>query len=254
MIALSEREVRDQLASALEQLDPPPPPLDELRSRAKRRTNRFRWGSAGVLAVAAAAVVAVLVVVIPNDGGSTPVQVATAPTRASLTDYASAHGGAHVTGPLHGLDPTAGYFGAYSTKRAIVVVRYAGSTWSQDGAAITALGRGTFVQRIGAGPATNLARPSFAVRIIGGDVSYFGGVLVHPDASANWFAAKFGTCGHHKLCYPGTTEPYGHPDKGGFVSVHNTCTPNCAEGNDYRVRWHWSGKQFVAVSETPVKE
>jgi hypothetical protein len=89
---------------------------------------------------------------------------------------------------------------------------------------------------------------SFAVRTIGGDVSYFGGVLV--DDGGMWTAARFAKCPDHKTlscAYPGTTQPYGHLAHGAFVSVSNDCTPNCAAGTDYRITWRWkaSERKFV---------
>jgi hypothetical protein len=170
------------------------------------------------------------------------------PTHASLVAYAKAHGGLKVAGPYAG---NPGWFGAFSTKRAIVVVDFAGH-WRPDGPAVKSLGKGKFVTRLGRGPRLGAAAttPSIAVRILGGDVSYFGSVLRR--GANRWQPASFGGCGHHKLCFtPSNSEPYGHRVGKRFVSISNNCTPNCAAGTEYRVTWRWNAgtSKFVAKSE-----
>jgi hypothetical protein len=258
MNALSEREVREQLTAALERLDPPPPPLDELQGRAKRRT-RIRWGGAGVLAVAAAAVVvAVLVVVIPGNAGRGRVQPETMPSRSSLVAYAHQHGGLRIAGPIAPDNVGPGdqlpeAVGAFTTKRAIIVVEYhQNGGWAEPGGArVTSLGAGRFVTSL---TADHVISPySFAVRIVGGDVSYFGAEIRYDVKRQAWVPARFGKCGPGD-CYPGTTVAYGHPDNDGFTSVQNNCTPYCAAGQQYRIQWAWRSRaaKFVAVRETPI--
>jgi hypothetical protein len=252
MNAVDEASVREQLQRAVSVIDPAPPQLDMLRSRAVRRTRTKRVaGGVMVLAVAgaAAAIVATIVSVAP--GGNSRVQIASAPTHQSLVRFAKAHGGLKVTGPFAAKP---GWYGAFTTKRAIVVATYTGQQWHQDGAAVTSLGAGKFVSRLGEGPQlAGATTPSIYVRVVGADVSYFGSVLRR--SGSRWRTARFGTCGHNKLCYPGNSEPYGHPVGHGFVSIANDCTPNCAAGTNYRVTWQWRAAQakFVATAERVVK-
>lgn len=245
-----EAQVREQLARAVRGIDPVAPQLDTLRSRAVRR-KRTRRTVGGVMAVAvagaAAAIVATVVAAAP--GGNGQVQVASSPTHQSLVRFAKSHGGLRVAGPFAGKP---GWYGAFTTRRAIVVADYVDHQWRQDGAAVTSLGKGRFVTRLGLGPRLGSAAttPSIAVRVIGGDVSYFGSVL-RRDVNG-WRTANFGRCGHHGLCFtPSNSEPYGHTVSGGFVSINNNCTPNCAAGTEYRVTWRWSvgARKFVAISE-----
>lgn len=250
MNAVDETQVRDQLERAVNVLDPVPPPLDLLRSRAARR-RRTRRTVGGVMALAVAGAVAAIVVAVVTvaPGGTGRLQVASPPTHESLVRFAKSHSGLKVAGPFEGKP---GWYGAYTTKRAIVVAAYAGGRWHQDGPVVTSLGKGRFVTGLGPGPrlGASATTPSITVRVIGGDVSYFGSVLRRADG--RWRAARFGTCGHDRLCYPSSSEPYGHLTAAGFVSVNNDCTPNCAAGTEYRVTWKWRpvlGK-FAAVSES----
>jgi hypothetical protein len=249
MTRLDEAQMREVLERAVAPLDPVAPPLDLLKERAVK-LRRFRISAGGGLLAAAAAAVTVAVVVLPASGAQR-VKVTSPPPRSSLTSYASAHGGKHVAGPE--LDGSH-YVGAYATKQAIVVVRYASGRWHPEGKPITTYGPGQFVQRLQDGGGVIRAHASFALRYTGGDVSYFGGVIY--DDHGTWTDAKFGTCGHHKLCYPGNEEPYGHVAAAHFVSVNNNCTPNCAAGTQYRVVWQWDAtrSRFLAVSETPIKQ
>jgi hypothetical protein len=244
----NEKEIRELLERAVAPIDPVAPPLDALRARAVK-LRRFRISVGGGLLAAAAAAITVAVVVVPANGTGN-VHVATAPSQASLASYASAHGGKHVAGPE--LDGTT-YVGAYATKKAIVVVRYASGAWHADGKPVTKYGPGQYVMSLGKGGAVVPGTGSFAVRTIGGDVSYFGGVLY--DAKGTWTAAKFGTCGHDKLCYPSTTEPYGHIALGKFRSVSNVCNP-CSAGHEYRIIWKWDAgsSKFEAASVVPLKQ
>jgi hypothetical protein len=248
MTRLDEAQLRAQLDRAVAPLDPVAPPLDLLRERAVK-LRRFRISAAGGLLAATAAAVTVAVVVLPASG-SQGIKAAAAPSRASLTSYASAHGGKDVAGPE--LDGTH-YVGAYATKQAIVVVRYSSGAWHPDGKAITTYGPGQFVQRLSDGGGVIPGLASFALRYTGGDVSYFGGVIY--DDNGTWTDAQFGSCGHHKLCYPGNEEPYGHPVSDRFVSVSNDCAPDCAAGTQYRVTWRWNAaaRKFEAVSERVIR-
>jgi hypothetical protein len=258
MNTLDESEVRKQLERAVDQLEPVAPPLEMLRARAvRRRRSRRTAGSLMVLAVAGAAAAIVVAVAVLAPSGNDRLQVAagsvaTAPTHASLVRFAKAHGGKHVAGPFTGASAS---YGVFSTKQAIVVADYDGTQWHQDGPAVTALGKGQFVTRLGLGPqlGAHPSTPSIYVRMIGGDVSYFGSVLRR--TGGQWRAAKFGACGHNRLCYPSNSEPYGHVTAGGFVSVSNNCTPNCAAGTDYRVTWAWNPakQKFDAASEVAIR-
>jgi hypothetical protein len=250
MKRLDESQLRDLFERAVAPLDPVAPPLDLLRERAVK-LRRFRISAGGAVLAAAAAAVTVAVVVVPANG-TQGIRVSSAPSRTSLTTYASAHGGKHVAGPVK--DGTH-YVGAYATKQAIVVVRYASGSWHADGRPITTYGPGKFVQRLADGGAVIPGDASFAMRYIGGDVSYYGGVFY--DDHGTWVVAQFGRCSNKNTSchYAGDTEPYGHVAHDRFVSIHNDCKPYCAAGTDYRVVWHWvAGKRhFAAVSETPIK-
>jgi hypothetical protein len=239
----NQKEIRELLERAVAPIDPVGPPLDALRARAVK-LRRFRISVGGGLLAAAAAAVSVAVVVVPANGSSR-VHVAATPSQASLTKYASDHGGKHVSAPV--VDGNH-YVGAYSTKNGIQVVSFAGGAWKADGGEITKYG-----------PAIRLADASdvipghaaFAVRTIGGDVSYFGGVLY--DANGTWTPAHFAKCPTHKAlscAYAGDSEPYGHIAQGKFVSVSNNCLPNCAAGTDYSITWRWNAdKKRFAVTD-----
>lgn len=250
MSKFDEEEIRAHLQRAVAPLDPVAPPLDLLRERAVK-LRRFRISAGGGLVAVAAAAVTVAVLVVPASG-SQGIKPATAPSRDSLTSYASAHGGKHVAGPVA---DGSHYVGAYATKRAIVVVRYAAGSWHADGTPITQYGPGRFVQRLDDGGGVIPGHASFAVRYTGGDVSYFGGVFY--DNNGTWTPARFAKCSNKKLscAYAGNEQPYGHIVNGTFVSVSNDCTPYCAAGTDYRITWRWSAAthRFVAVSERAIK-
>jgi hypothetical protein len=249
MTKMTEQEIRERLERAVAPIDPIAPPLDALRASAVK-LRRFRISVGGGLLAAAAAAVTVAVVVVPASGSS-HVSVASSPTPASLNAYASAHGGKHVVGPIKDVTH---YAGAYTTKKAIVVVRFANGGWHVDGKPITKYGPGMYVQNLTDAGAVIPGAGAIDVRTQGGDVTYFGGILY--DASGTWTPAKFGTCGHHKLCYPGTTEGYGHvAPSGSFVSLVNNCEPYCAAGTDYRITWAWSAakERFEATSVKVLK-
>jgi hypothetical protein len=245
-----EMSIRDQLDRAVRLLDPVAPALDNLRARAgRRRRNRRATGGFMAVGVVGAMTAIFATVIVGAPSGKASLQVAAAPTHQSLVRFATANGGLKIAGPYGG---KSAWYGAFSTKHAIVVADYDGTRWRADGPAVTSLGKGQLVTRLGRGPQLGgEATPtSFAVRVIGGDVSYFGSVLRR--SSDSWGAAKFGGCGHSGLCYtPSTSEPYGHRVGAGFVSVNNNCTPNCAVGTEYRVTWRWSAPKdkFLAVSE-----
>ncbi|HVW81939.1 MAG TPA: hypothetical protein VHB69_13460 [Mycobacteriales bacterium] len=239
---LTEKEIRERLERAVAPIDPAAPPLDVLRERAVK-LRRFRISVGGGLLAAAAAAVSVAVVVVPANGSSS-VHVSSAPSQASLMSYATAHGGTHASPPV--LDG-GGYVGAYSTKQAIQVVRYRGGSWQPDGQPITKYGPAMKLSDAGDVVPGHAA---FAVRTIGGDVSYFGGVLY--DAGGTWTPAHFATCPAHKAlscAYPGVSQPYGHVADGHFESVSNNCKPYCAAGTNYVITWRWnSTKARFAVA------
>jgi hypothetical protein len=253
MNSLDETQVREQLARAVDVIDPLPPQLDMLRSRAvRRKRTRRTFGGVMILAVAGATAAFLMAVVFTAPGGTDRLRVAAGPTHHSLVSFAKSRGGRKVAGPFTGSSAS---YGVFSTKQAIVLARYVGTHWRQDGPAVTSLGKGQFVTRLGRGPRLGTATtPSMYVRVIGGDVSYFGSVLQR--SGGQWGAVRFGSCGHDTLCYPSNSEPYGHPTASGFVSVSNNCTPNCAGGTNYRVSWRWSaGKaKFVATSEVVIRK
>ncbi|HEX3706640.1 MAG TPA: hypothetical protein VHV76_08425 [Mycobacteriales bacterium] len=251
MTEFDEKEIRDHLERAVAPIDPIAPPLDVLRARAVK-LRRFRISAGGGLLAAAAAAVTVAVVVVPASGSSS-VHIAAAPSLGSLTSYASSHGGKHVAGPE--LDGSH-YVGAYATKQAIVVVRYASGHWHADGKPITKYGAGKYVQRLGDGGTIVPGHASFTMRYIGGDVSYFGGVIY--DANGTWKPAHFGKCADHpnlSCAYAGNEQPYGHIVAGSFVSTSNSCKPSCAAGTDYLITWRWNAatKQFATDDAHIVK-
>lgn len=255
MTPVDETSIRDQLARAVDILDPAAPPLAELESRAAKRRRTFRLATgfgAVALAGACAAVVAV-VVITAGSGGTAKVTPAAAPSASSLADFAAANGALgtadqhKITGPLPG---TSGYYGAFIVRQGVSLAAWDGSAWQLDGATITKFGKGKWILRVAPGPALGDASttPSVYVRGLGGSVSYFGFVLRRGTAA--WHTTSFGGCGHHKLCYtPSDSEPYGRPGNTGFVSVNNSCTPDCAAGNEWRVDWRWdvAKDEFVAV-------
>jgi hypothetical protein len=251
--AIDEQSIRDQLQRAVAPLDPVAPPLDTLRVQGARR-RRVRWTSGAGLTAAAAAIVAVVIVVLPSDG-SNQVNVAKAPSAESLATYAAAQHGKHVAGPI---ESSSGYYGAFAVTQGVEVVRYVDGAWQQDGPVITKYGPGRWVMRLSDGGGVIPARPSFAMRYVGGDVSYFGGVVYLTDeglASRGWVAARFGKCSNKNLscAYAGATQPYGHVVRGRFVSVSNDCKPYCAAGTQYRVTWQWNTakRRFQVASTHP---
>jgi hypothetical protein len=245
MNEMTEKEIRERLERAVAPIDPVAPALDDLRERAVK-LRRYRISVGGGLLAAAAAAVTVAVVVVPASGSSS-VHVAAAPTQSSLTKYATAHGGKHVSPPV--VDGT-GYVGVYSTKQAIQVVRYTGGAWRLDGKPLTKDGPAI---KLGDAGDVIPGHAGFTVHFRGGDVSYFGAVLY--DLNGTWTWAHFAKCAGHKAlscAYPGTSQPYGHIVAGRFVSISNNCTPNCAAGTDYLLEWQWNAakKQFQVADVT----
>jgi hypothetical protein len=232
MNPVDEASIREQLERAVEIIDPVPPPLAHLEARAAKRRRTFRLaGGLGGVALAGACAAVVAVVITAGPGDTAKVTPATAPTSQSLAHFASANGAVKgyrkppiIAGPFHGQD---GYFGAFTVKAGVSVTTWNGSAWQLDGPTIKKFGSGRFLLKIGSGPAVN--GPSLYVRGIGGDVSYFGYVL--QDVTSGWTPVLFGK--YDSL-------PYGHPAPPGFVSVRNTCTPDCAEGTHIRDFWRWS--------------
>jgi hypothetical protein len=99
--------------------------------------------------------------------------------------------------------------------------------------------------------ANGTGAPTVYVRVIGGDITYAGWFL--RQVGQHWDPARFGTCGHHGLCYPhANSEPYLHQTRTGLVSVSNNCSPDCAAGTDFRIQWVWNPTReiFVAVKVT----
>jgi hypothetical protein len=235
MTATPQKEIRELLVRAVAPIDPVAPPLDDIRERAVK-LRRFRISAGGGLLAAAAAAVTVAVVVVPASGSSAA-HVAAAPSQASLTSYASAHGGKHVAGPI--LDGSH-YVGAFATKKAIVVVKFGAGSWHADGKPVTKYGGGHLIRKIADAGSVVPGAASFVVHTLGGDVSYFGGVLY--DANGTWTSARFAKCpGHPNLscAHSGDEQPYGHVVNGSFVSIHNNCEPNCAAGTNYAITWTW---------------
>jgi hypothetical protein len=242
MNEMTEKEIRERLERAVAPIDPVAPALDVLRERAVK-LRRFRISVGGGLLAAAAAAVTVAVVVVPANGSSS-VHVAAAPSQSSLTKYAADHGGKHASAPV--VDGSH-YVGAYSTKNGIQVVSFGNGAWRADGSEITKYGPAI---KLGDASGVIPGHAAFAVRTIGGDVSYFGGVLY--DANGTWTPAHFAKCPAHKAlscAYAGNEQPYGHIVGGEFYSVSNNCLPNCAAGTDYSITWRWNPakKQFAAA-------
>lgn len=243
MNALDETEVREQLKQALDVLDPTPPPYGAIAARATKRRRRLRIsaGLGGVALAGACALVGVAIVGL-GSGGNATITASAGPSGQSLQDFATAHGalsggrfGRQIGGPY---ETSGGFYGAFTVKHGAQIARWDGSAWQLDGATITKQGPGQFIERFGDGPALGTSlTPTIYERGMGGDVSYFGTILARtPDG---WKGAKFGACGHHKLCYPSDAEPYGHLVGNDVRSVNNDCTPDCASGTEYRITWRW---------------
>jgi hypothetical protein len=256
MTVMDERDLRAQLERAVEVIEAVAPPLDSLRSRATTRTRvrRIGWGAMGAALVAA--VVLIAIILVPG-GGNQSLTPAKAPTRASLVSFADArHAMKRITGPYQG--ENAGYYGAFTTEAGIVVASYRRGAWHQSGPTLTTLGGGRWVNRLAFAPGLGgSSTPTVYLRIVGGDISYAGSVLRRLGDA--WRTATFGPCGAHGsayggLCRAGNSEPYLHHVEGGLMSVNNNCTPSCAGGTSYRVRWAWSParQRFVAGKVTKV--
>jgi hypothetical protein len=238
---LDQTTLRQQLHEAVDALDPVGPPLGQIEARATRRRTH-RLAGFGAVAIAGAAAVAAAVVIMTGPGGTESIGTAAAPSPQSLADFAAAHGGIHsrfgrlVTTPI---ESSTGFYGAFTVKSGVQVANWNGSSWRLDGTAVSKLGPGRFVMRLVPGPQLpDMKTPTVYLRTMGGDVSYFGSVLQY--ARGAWAPVHFTSCGHHMLCPAGASEPYAHPHGTGVVSVHNNCTPDCADGSHYRVRWEWA--------------
>jgi len=229
-------------------LDATGPAPSEITARGirRKRSHRLALGLGGVALAGAGALIAVVVVAVLPTSGQT-VAAGDAPTHQSLKSFAAHHGGIdsrfgrQVSGPAK--SPT-GFFGAFTVKSGVRIAAWSGSRWRLDGT-VSTLGQGRSVMRLTAGPTLkDMPTPTFYVRTVGGDVSYFGSVL--QNHRGTWAPVHFTGCKHHGLCPPGTSEPYArphiHPDHTRMVSVHNTCKPSCANGTEYRVRWWWALK------------
>ena len=241
---LSANEVRQRLQSALEEITPLERPVPELRHAVGRR-KRQRWFLAGglgsALAGAAAAVVVTLVV---GSNTTARLPISKSPTPPPLATYAHEHGGKRVAGPVN---DASGEYGAYTTKKQIVVVKAVDGQWQQDGKPLHNPG---FLSGFRVGPTINSAGATFLLKTVGGDVSYFGMVVIRLDNG--WHFARFGKCGAGQ-CYPGNSEPYLRAGGSADVfSINNDCTPYCAAGTMYRVAWSWDPEQqkFFAASVT----
>ena len=180
MNTVDEASIRDQLAQAVEILDPVAPPLAAIEASAAKRRRTFRIaGGLGAVALAGACAVVAAVVITSGPGTTAKVTPATAPTTQSLTDFAIAHGAIHsrfgriVAGPFEG---SGGFYGAFTVKPGVQVASWNGSSWELAGAAVSKLGPGRFLMKLGPGPELAGAS-SIYVRSMGGDVSYFGSVL-----------------------------------------------------------------------------
>jgi hypothetical protein len=257
MTMMDESEIREQLERAVDVIEPVAPPLDALRSRARRlgRMRRTGWGTLAVAAVAV--IVLIVVVVVPGGGNKQTLQPAKAPTHASLVSFASDnHALKQIAGPYQGEDGS--YYGSFATKTGIVLATYHGAKWHQSGPTIMKLGAGRWIMRLAFWPGLGrAATPSVYVRVMGGDITYAGSILRR--VAGSWRTAAFGRCGMHGsayggLCPSGDSEPYLHRAAQGLVSVNNNCTPSCAAGNQYRVRWVWNAtlQRFVATKVTKV--
>jgi hypothetical protein len=255
MSLLDESGIRAQLHQAVDVLDPLPPPFPAVMAHARRR-RRTRLAIGGFMTAAAiAASVIVVAIIVPGGSGTQTVSPAAVPP--PLRTYARQHGGAPVKHSRFSLDWVAGpvrsatgRYGAFVTKTHLVVVKVVGGQWTTQ--ATVALNQGPPQFRLGVqgGPALPSGVPTFLARTRGGDVAYAAGVAVH--LASGWRFAKFGPCGSGD-CPAGSTQPsYLRMTHTGLVSQQNNCTPDCADGTDYLVRWQWSvaNQRFEATSET----
>ena len=257
MNALDEAGIRAELHQALDVLDPLPPPFAAVMARGRRR-RRTRLVVGGLVVAAAAAVTVVAVVVVAPGGGSQTVRTASPPP--PLRPYARDNGGVPVKHSPDSLDWVAGpvktatgSYGAFVTKRDLVVVKVVKGEWQTE--AKVALGEGPPSSRLGlqVGPTLPSGIPTFVSRGEGGDVSYFGAVAA--DLGGKWRYAGFGSCGKGGCVNNANAASYLRMTGRGLVSEQNNCSPYCAAGTEYRVRWQWDAakQRFEAVAVTPVK-
>ena len=257
MSVLDEAAIRSELHQAVDVLDPVPPPFAAVLQRGRRRRRaRLLVGGIGLVTAVAAAVVAV--VVIAPGGGTQKVSTATPPP--PLRSYARANGGTPVkpsqfslpwlVGPI---TTATGRYGAFVTKRDLVVVRLVHNQWQTQ--ASVPLGEGPPMFRLGVqrGPTLPSGIPTFIARGEGGDVSYFGSVAA--DLGGTWSYARFGGCGTAGCGSDVNSASYLRMKRGALVSEQNDCTPDCAAGTEYRIRWQWdpAKQRFEAASVIPVK-
>ncbi|HEX3907377.1 MAG TPA: hypothetical protein VHW92_05560 [Mycobacteriales bacterium] len=257
MNALDEARVRSELHQAVDVLDPLPPPFAAVIAKGRRR-RRTRLVVGGLTLAAAAAAAVVAVVVIAPGGGTQTVRTASQPP--ALRPYARQNGGVPVKHSKESLDwvagpvtTPAGRYGAFVTKRDLVLVKVVKGRWQTE--AKVALGEGPPTLRLGvqAGPTLPSGIPTFISRGEGGDVSYYGAVAT--DLGGRWQYARFGSCGKADCGNNINEASYLRMAGSRLVSEQNDCSPYCAAGTEYRIRWQWdeSKQRFEAASVTAIK-
>jgi hypothetical protein len=256
MSPLDESQIRSELHQAVDVLDPLPPPFPVVMAQARRRRRTRVAVGSFVAAAAVAASVVIVVNIVPGGGSGTQTVVPAAPPP-PLRPYARQHGGAPVKHSRFSLDwiagPVAsatGRYGAFVTNSDLVVVKVVGGQWTAQ--ATVPLNEGPPSWRLGVQPGPTLpgGTLSFIARTEGGDVAYAAGIAVH--FASGWRFAKFGACGRGN-CPAGSTQPsYLRMTHTGLVSQQDNCTPDCADGTDYLIRWQWdvTKQRFEAASVT----
>jgi hypothetical protein len=257
MNALDEAGIRSELHEAVDGFDPLPPPFAAVMERGRRR-RRTRYVLGGLAVAAAGAVAVVAVVVLVPGGGTQTVTSATPPP--PLRPYARDNGGVPVKHMKDSLDWVAGpvktatgRYGAFVTRRDLVLVEVVKGEWQT--LARVPLDEGPASYRLGVQPGPTLPSgiPTFISRGEGGDVSYFGAVAA--DLGGRWQYAHFGSCGKGECGNNTSAASYLRMTGAGLVSEQNDCSPYCAAGTEYRIRWQWdvSKQRFDAATVTPIK-
>jgi hypothetical protein len=257
MSPLDESQIRSALHQAVDVLDPLPPPFPMVMAHARRRRRtRVAVGGFAAAAVVAAAVI-VVAIIVPGGGSSGTQTVGPAAPPPPLRVYARQHGGAPVKHSRFSLDWVAGpvasatgRYGAFVTDSDLVVVKVVGDQWTSQATVPLIQTPPSWRFGVQPGPTLPAGSPTFVARTEGGDVAYAAGVAVH--LASGWRFARFGPCGRGN-CPAGSTQPsYLRMTHTGLVSQQDNCTPDCADGTDYLIRWQWdvAKQRFTATSVT----
>jgi hypothetical protein len=257
MSALDETTIRTELHQAVDVLDPLPPPFGAVLARGRRR-RRTRWvlGLVALAATAGIAVVAVIVI-LPVGGGQTVTPAVQPPP---LRPYARHNGGVPVKKSTFALDWVAGpvttstgRYGGFVTAKTLVTVKLVHGQWHTESTLALNEGPPSFRLGLQVGPTLPGGIPSFITRGKGGDVSYFG--AVGTEIAGRWTYAHFGRCGKAGCGANTNAVSYLRMTGAGLISEQNDCTPDCASGTEYRIRWTWNATKakFETASVTPLK-